>query len=285
MSKEVKIYPYKYHLEDGFNKAEIWIDKFAADNVQKNVYEYGDEVYLVMVIDDISGNFLYGRFLKLRHDVPAILNTRSGTERKIELLDEENIMETSHFIMNVRDKIILAEYNFDAIRHFVSPLKKYLYETLGTEIEVEPIADTDTFQKLKGEEEIIKFKLQVAKEHIGVLEEQFSLPVFSVLKDLANDNETTFEILVKKGRRRTSRLSRDQVMILSEKLMKKKGIFSKVEIETRDIIYDLVNNNLVSFRISVDKIERRLNSHDFYRQVKELYERQIENIKQMIRTD
>lgn len=278
-TKEVKIYPYQCKLEKTLSTSNFWEDKFHRDEVAQNIVEYNPDTFLVIVVDEISNNFVFGRFLKLRSDTVGIINRRDGSERKIELLDEENIREQSHFIVNTEDGLIFAEYNFQAIRHFSTPLSYYLNKLFDTKNnEVQPLPDSTTFTKLKGEEELNVFKLRVAQENLDYLEKKFNLSTARVLLDIAQDKETTFEIVIKKSRKKGSHLNKDKVLELSEKL--KTANVEKLAVESEDIFYDLINNNLISFRIIVKTNGRLIDSDDFYFKARNLYDRQIDKLKE-----
>jgi len=285
-SKIIKIFPYKYDIEGIGNEPKLWEDKFSKDNVEDNTIEYSRDAFLLLVVDDVSNDFIFGRFLKLRNDVPLVINRKDGEERKIDILDDENIIEQSHFIINVKDNFLFAEYNFNGIRHFVKPFAYYLNKLFDVKNnDIKPLTDTNTFTKLQGEEEINSFRLSVAQENIGFLEEKFNLNLFQSLIDVAKDNETSFEIIIKKSRRKKSTLDKEKILKISKELTDNKAPLQRLNIESEDVSYDLINNNLINYKVYVKLEGRGLNSNDFYFSVRNLYERQIEKIKQSIKTD
>jgi len=284
-SKIIKLFPYQYSIDGIENIPKNWENKFSKDNVEDNLIEYSRDAFLLLVVDDISNNFIFGRFLKLRNDVPLVINRKDGEERRIDLLDEENIIEQSHFIMNVQDNFLFAEYNFNAIRHFVKPFSYYLnklFEVKGNEIN--PLTDTNTFKKLQGEEELNSFRLSVAQENISFLEEKFNLNLFKSLVDVAKDNQTSFEIIIKKSRKKKATLDKEKILKISQELTENKAPLQRLSIESDDISYDLINNNLINYKVYVKMEGRGLNSNDFYFSVRNLYERQIDKIKSNLKS-
>ncbi len=285
-SREVTVYPYTYEFDGLQNNVKEIMEKFSIDNVSKNIREYTQDTFLVLVADDESNDFIFGRFLKLKNDTPIILNRQDGSQKRIELLDDENIAEQSHFILNIKDKIIFGEYNFEAVRHFSKPMVYYLNKIFDVkDNKVIPIPDVDTFSKLQGEEEINLFRLRVSQQNMNFLEQKFSLPSWKVLMDLASDNETSFEIIVKKSRKRDSFLNKDKTIEFSNNLKKENTPLEVLKIETEDIVYDLINNNLVSFRVNVKNDGRKIDTENFYFQIRKLYDKHIEKLKSSLKKD
>jgi hypothetical protein len=284
--RDITIYPYTYKLVGIEDNPRAINEKFSQDNVQENIVEYTHDAFLLVVVDDISNNFVFGRFLKLKNDAPIAINRRDGSQRVVDILDEENIIEQSHFVMNTADKILFGEYNFQGIRHFAKPWPYYFNKLfdLQNQNEITPMPDVDTFDKLRGEEQMNRFTLRVAQQNLPFLEEKFGLSVSSGLMELASDNETSFEIVVRKSRKRESNLNKDKVVQLADQLKQENAPLEALKVETDDIVYDLINKNLISFKVSVKQAGRTVDSEDFYFKTRNLYERQAEGLKAMLRS-
>lgn len=284
--KNVKIFPYLCEINLPENKTEDFKEIFKIENSENNVIEYISDTYLVLVIDDIYDGFMFGRFFKLRDDSPSIFNRRDGKERDIDLLSEENIKEESYFIWNTQDNIILAEYNFSAIRMFSYPLSQYLNEKFKVDdCKIFPIEDKNTFNNLKKEEEIYSLNMRIAQESSKSLQETYNLPDWKILLDIGKDNETFFEVTVKRNRKKDSKLDKDKVVSIVEGLVKNNAPIESIKVETQDIVYDLIKNNLLFYYINVKKDGRKLNRPDFNFKASSLYKKHIGTIKENLKKD
>lgn len=284
--KDVKIFPYKCQINLPENKVQDFPEIFKIENSESNVIEYISDTYLVLVIDDVYDGFMFGRFFKLRDDSPSIFNRKEGKEREIDLLSEENIKEESHFIWNIADCIIFAEYNFSAIRMFSSPLSYYLNEKFNVnDCKIEPIEDKDTFNNLKKEDEIYSLILRTAQESSKTLQEKYNLPDWKILSDIGEDNETIFEVIVKRSRKKDSRLNKEKVINIVGKLVENKAPIESVKVETQDLVYDLIKNNLLFYYIKIKKDGRNLDNGDFNFKVLALYKKHIDTIKSNLKKD
>ncbi|MCK4797258.1 MAG: hypothetical protein KAT05_07735 [Spirochaetes bacterium] len=282
--KVVKLHIYQYRLSGTDNTTSNLKDIFNIETITNNIIKYYVHFSLLLVFDRIDGDFLFGRFLKLRKDTPSILNRLSGSERNIELSIEEDIEEISHFICNVNDNIIIAEYNFQAIRHFSAPLKYYLDKIFDANDNlILPVEDKDTSTKFKKTPKGIKsFRIRVAQYKIKELEQSLKLSPLSTLLDLSKNNNTMYDIKVIKSRKKDEFLDRHEVLKTVENLNGDGGIYT-LEAETTDCVYDLINNNLIRYHITLDDGGRRINSEEFYEKVKELYLKYIRDIKESLR--
>lgn len=277
---DVKIFPYKCDLNLPENKVDDFTELFKIENSESNVVEYISDTYLVLVIDEVYDGFMFGRFFKLRDDSPTIFNRKEGKEREIDLLSEENIKEESHFIWNIKDCIIFAEYNFSAIRMFSSPLSYYLNERFKVDnCKIEPIEDKNTFNNLKKEEEIYSLILRTAQESSKTLQEKYNLPDWKILADIGEDNETIFEVIVKRSRKKESRLNKEKVITIVGNLIENKAPIESIKVETQDLVYDLIKNNLLFYYIKIKKDGRKLDNEDFNFKVLSLYKKHIPTIK------
>lgn len=284
--KDVKIYPYFCDIEIPTKKVEDFPEVFKIENAEENVVEYISDTYLVLVVDDVRNGIMCGRFFKLRDDSPSIFNRVEGVERDIELLSEENVKEESHFVWHINDKIMFAEYNFKAIRMFSSPLSYYLNEKFGVEdCKITPIEDKHTFTHLKKEEEILSLNLKLTQDSTKTLEEEYNLPAWKGLLEIGKDNETIFEVSVKRCRKKDSQLNKEKVISFVSKLVENKAPIESVKVEAQDIVYDLIKNNLLFYFVKVNKDGRNLDKEKFYTRAISLYNKHINSIKENLKKD
>lgn len=218
VKKRVNVFPYKFEIEKELNNKSVFMEKFSIKKVKNNLMPYG-VTSLLLIIDDDVGDFICGRFLKLRSDSPAILNIINGSERDISLLDSENIEEISHFILNLKDNIIIAEYNHQAIRHFSTPLEKYLNYTFKTNsVSVDIIPNSDTFQSMQSEKEFKSIKVKLAQSSLKRKEHEVGVSIIGALKDLARGGRTMVEIKISRGRGIDTEMQRRKVIEYADSL-------------------------------------------------------------------
>jgi len=284
--KQVKIYPYECDINLSDKQVDDFPNIFKIENAEENIIEYTKDTYLVLVIDSIYDGFMFGRFFKLRDDTPTIFNRKEGKEKDIELLSEENIKEESHFIWNIKDCIIFAEYNFSAIRMFSYPLSFYLNEKFSVDnCIVKPVEDKNTFNNLTKEKEILSLSLRIAQENTKTLEEKYNLPAWKSLLEIGQDNETYFDVIVKRCRKRSSHLDKDKVIEIVGNLVENKAPVEAIRVEAQDIVYDLIKNNLLFYYIKIKREGRKLDNEDFNFKVLSLYKKYIPTIKENLKKD
>jgi len=282
---KVRLFPYQYRLSGTENTIPNLISVFDVKNVLNNVITYYAHFSLLLIIDKAEGDFLFGRFLKLRKDAPLILDRMSGKEREIFLTKYEDIEEVSHFVCNVKDSLILAEYNFNAIRCFPTPLKAYLDKKFNVKDNIViPVEDINTFKKFKDTRKGIKtFSLALAQNKIKELESVLNLSPIRTFFDLSQNNKTQYEITIRKSRGKEQFLDKNKVVMAIEHLKDKQETLESLEIETEDVVYDLIKNNVLAYYIILEKTERTIDKEEFYKKVKEIYSSHAIEIKGFIK--
>ena len=278
----VRLFPYQFKIPEGYDKQEIFVKRFDIQNVRQNLMPYVFHS-LVLVVDQEFGSFVCGRFLKLRRDTPAILNTTNGSERDISLLDNENIEEISHFIMNFKDNIILAEYNYQAIRHFSTPLAKYLEFIFKLDsVYIDVIPNIDTFKSMQSEKDFKSIRIKVAQSSLKRKENEVGISILGALKELALGGQTIIDIKISKGRGIDTDLPRKKVISYANDL--KENIDLKIlEIESSNASYDILNNNLLSYSCLVTERGKRVDRASFFKQAVILYDERIKFIKSCLK--
>jgi len=89
--KDVRVHPYFINFKLENYPPDFWRENFKRENVQDNLVRYGDN-FLVIVVNKVSGNKVFGKILKLRTDRPTKINRTTGKESEISLLEDENIV-------------------------------------------------------------------------------------------------------------------------------------------------------------------------------------------------
>ena len=101
-------------------------------------------------------------------DRPDKIKRTTGEVGKIPLLDDENIIESSLFVYYIGDKIVWGEYNFYGVRHLKAPLSSYFLERFGAnDVDVRPIPDEKTLERMRKENIFKKFYVKVARENLS----------------------------------------------------------------------------------------------------------------------
>jgi hypothetical protein len=201
--RKIRVFLYKATISQADSNPRNLKNKFSKSRISGNIIPYGDDS-LLLIIENIQNNLIFGRFLKLRNDAPGVINKRRYSERDIILGTDESIKEDSHFLWNLQDKLIFGEYNYHAIRHFSLPLMHYLGELLNSEnIDIRPVQDPKTLMKLGREEEITKIIISLAQESLSHQEKTKGVPLLGALRGLSTNDESVVTITISKGKKNT----------------------------------------------------------------------------------
>ncbi|MDD1777477.1 MAG: hypothetical protein LUQ65_04855 [Candidatus Helarchaeota archaeon] len=255
---------------------------FAIKNVKANIVTFSDDYPLLLIIDQSENDFVFGRFIRLRKTSPPILDLDTATEREIELKISENLAEMSHFVWNVKDKVMFAEYNFHAIRNFGGPLTNYLNHKFNTtKNKVTPMEDFDTYAKFKRDGKPIKtFRLGITQDKLKAFEKRCNISPLITLLKFSADKAGIYEIIVRKDRSKDVQFNKGQVIEAVEHL-KSGDIISSLKVESQDAIYDLLNNNLLHFFVKLETEGKMISDRtQFYDMVKGLYVDNIDSVKE-----
>ena len=284
VSKKIKVFVYSFKVPGNYYQTLILKNLFNKTNIRTNIENYGEDA-LLLIIDDETDGFLYGRFLVLRKDVPSILNKQTSQERDITLSQNENIKEESHFIINLQDKFLFGEYNYHSVRHFSYPLMYYLKKKLsGSPIDIRPNPNPETFALLKKDKNLKSFEFSIGQERLSH-KEQSGIPLLGSLVGLSSNNENSIKVVITRGRKKENEMDSDTILEKLETLKdsRKKDLHS-LKVETEKSKYDLLNGNLIHFELSVVQRNKRTSRVDFYRKIKPLYDQKISIIKKLLRT-
>lgn len=282
--KEVKVFVYGFNLPQTYHNKGILMKQFNKSNILNNIASYGDDS-LLLIIDKEDNDSLFGRFLILRKDIPSILNKQTQEERELTLSKDENIKEESHFLINLKEKLLLGEYNHYSIRHFPHPIMYYFKNMLiGQPIDIRPYPNPNTLNLLKKDSRKIKsFEFSVGQESL-TSKEQRGIPLIGALRGLSSNNESCIKIIITSGRKRANELDSENIIERLENLKHSKSDdLNSLKVETEKSKYDLLNGNLIHFIIPINQINNRTSKTDFYDKIKSLYNQEISNIKSLIR--
>jgi len=266
-TKRVKVFACRAtfsQLRNYLNLAEI----FKISNLDTNWIELelasGDTPHL-LIADKKENGFIFGRFIRLRKDAPPILDKKSKSEEDFELTITRYLEEISHFIWHLNDGLMFCQYNHYGIRHFPTSLNPYFNIrwkddfTLRDDV-ILPIENPDTFEEFKRDKSaMLTFKVRIAKKDVLLEEKERNKGWTGVLKspfgwgtfyNLVDGDESCYEIVVRKGRRKAGKVNKKKAVEAVEHL---KSGDSEVHIsaETQDASYDLIEGNLFNYKIYV----------------------------------
>jgi len=280
-TKKIRVFPYK--IENPLSETlTSLMNKFKFENLVANQILYGDNVLILVVDRLLADKYLCCRLLKLRRFIPSVVNLKKANERLIELLPEEDIKETSHFIWDFDSGYILGEYNYEGTRHLATPLQIYMnsvFELLkkrdeGEEVElfdIYPVRNTNTIQIMKRENNFKGFFMKVSDSDMARFEKENSCDVIGLLSKFSKDKSGYIEIRIIPRRGK----SLDKKSVVEKALVfKGMGILKSLVIEGEESKYDILNNNLLFFNIDItyDSEKKTVDSTTFYELAKDCYE-------------
>jgi len=235
-----------------------------------------------VVVDRVGRDNVFGKIFKLRMVRPKKINRTTGEEAEISLLDEENIIETSHFIYYIIDKIILGEYNFHGVRHLIRPLKLYFEKRFDIEnVRMSFLPDENTFELMRRERVLKKFTIRLARENLSHIEKTYGISLLrSFLGGFTKDDHSTIEITISKSRKHSDSLDTEKVIEATTKLKEKFGKegLEQLKIEGENATYDILNDNTYYFSVALNTNQGAIDSQDFYSQADVVYN----NYKQIL---
>lgn len=263
-----KVHPYFVDLNLEKDTPDFWRENFKKEEVSDYVIPHGYN-FLVIIVNGVQGHKVFAKILKLRTLRPKKIDITTGEEREIQLLDTENIIESSHFVYYIRDKVILAEYNHDGVRHLKSPLTSYFEKRfdIDDDIEIFPLPDRDTLENMRNNRIFKRVTVKLAREKLVHGEQNYGIPLINTLfNKLTTENHAKIEISIRKSNKRRDSLSKRETLGLVDNLLATLGAdgLDQLKIEGEDGEYDVLHNNLIRYHIPVDMVEGAFDPEQFY---------------------
>ena len=275
-NKNVRVFSYSVKTPKENNFPDNFYMKFKLDEIEKNVQQWNDTFSLVLVLDSPDSVGINGRFIKLRSDAPQKIGLLKKVEQDIELnpQEKEYIEEVTNFVWFYNKNKILGEYNHFAMRVFHSPLTYYIRKQMGFsedefKIEAEPISDL--FAKIKKEKYIGTVEFKLKSESIASMENK-GLGISKKLKSLSVDPKAIITLGIEKPKgkgKEKAPLQKNGVVSFIEDLLPEKDHFDEILVDTESGTFDLIRGALVSEKLVVEYINRRINRPSFYKVVRE----------------
>ena len=278
-NKNVRVFLYRVTTPKNNTFPNNFYEQFKLDEIENNVQEWNDTFSLVLVLDKPNSDSITGRFVKLRSDAPQKIGLLKKIEQDIELnpAEKEYIEEVSNFVWFYNDNRLLGEYNHFAMRVFHSPITYYIRKQMAfseTEfkVEAEPIADL--FAKIKRDEYFGSVELKLKRESMASMESR-GLSLSQRMSGLSEDPMAVITMGIEKPKRKSKQkapLQKNSVVSFIEDLLPEKDNFEEMLVETESGTFDLIRGALVSEKLVVEYVNRRINRSDFYRVVREYFD-------------
>ena len=238
-TKELNVFVYTSKIPQGNSTAQYLKTRFNKSQIIQNIIPYGNDS-LLLIVDKISNNLTFARFLKLRDDAPGIINKMTRRERNMRLKTGDLIKEESHFLWNPVEGLIFGEYNYHAIRHFSFPLTDYLKQILSSnDIEIRPVADPTTFNRMKNDTELREIIVSIGQESLTNREQSKGASILGSLRGTSNNDESVIKISISKGKKKGNKLNKDKIIEISENLLSRKGDLYTLKVIGEESKYDL----------------------------------------------
>lgn len=125
------------------------------------IKQMGEELFEVRGFFENHG-LLFGEFAKIRMDRLPSVGATGGQERRVQLADDEGILEKNFFLYDPNRNILAFQVDFHASR--ASRLAVYLSEIAGETVAFDPIVKRDAAERLMRDEvEPLKMDLHFAR--------------------------------------------------------------------------------------------------------------------------
>lgn len=278
-NRNVRVFLYRVRTPMNNAFPNNFYEKFKLEKIEDNVQKWNDNFSLVLVLDKPNDGSISGRFIKLRSDAPQKIGLLKKVEQDIELneKEEEYIEEVSNFVWFYNDSRILGEYNHFAMRVFHSSITYYIRKQMAFtetefEVEAEPIADL--LAKIKKDNYFVSVELKLKNESIESLESR-GLGVSRRLRSLSENPKALVTIGIKKPMRMSKQkapLQKNSVVSFIEDLLPEKDNIEEMLVETESGTFDLIRGALVSDKLVVEYVNRRINRSSFYKVVREYFD-------------
>ncbi|MEM0143050.1 MAG: hypothetical protein QXL94_03750 [Candidatus Parvarchaeum sp.] len=277
-NRNVRVFLYRVTAPKNNAFPTNFYEKFKLDEVENNVQEWNDTFSLVLVLDKPNDDSISGRFIKLRSDAPQKIGLLKKVEQDIELnsAEKEYIEEVSNFVWFYNDDRILGEYNHFAMRVFHSPITYYIRKKMAfsdTEFRVEAEPIEDLFAKIKRDKYFVSLEFKLKRESFPSMESR-GLSVSRRLSSLSEEPKAIITIGIEKPKRKSKQkahLQKNSVISLIEELLPEKDNFEEMSIETESGTFDIIRGALVSEKLVVEYINRRINRSSFYKEVRKYF--------------
>jgi hypothetical protein len=242
------------------------LEKLMKTRAKIKYQKFGDRTVFFKVISN-KDSLVKAKMYSVRTDLlPEIINMKTDETKGIEAQDYEGIVETTHFIVDIRkSKVFLAlEYNHQGskIGDFVNYLQRVgLHKKMVSKVNFEPIVEHDLASIKKRMNRISELTLKIHKDYIPKLK-KVSTGVYESAhysqKHFDSDNVTLvlkFDYKESKGTKGKVQEQVDKLFAFLKKNNKNKHIMNKLIIKAED---EQKNNRLETFDLLIEKINSQI---------------------------
>lgn len=277
--KVINIYPYKILSKRDLNTYSF-NSIFSKENIEKNIKQYGED-YLLIITDKLDKNLFFGRFLKLKTDKPDILNTKNKTEHELNLGPNEEIKYDSHFILDLKNSLIFAEYNQSGVRHFPRPLEEYFKLIFSEEFEVQPIPTKNTLELVNKDDKIKSITIKLAKTSLSFKENEIGIPILRSIEHFSEGDLEIEVIISKKGRK--GKIKPDELVKAIKKHLQKsendkEDSLDILKVYSAEAVYDVLNDIFRSWRITIEYENKEQLNSKIWEELERIYSNNLNEI-------
>jgi ribosomal protein L22 len=282
-TKLVTVYPYKIISTKDLS-AYSFAETFNQQNMDKNIKKYGDDYLLIITTKEENGLF-FGRFLKLKTDKPNILNKKNMTEHELELDPNEEIEYDSHFLLDLKNRLLFTEYNHSGVRHFPKPLETYFNHVFSDAFEVQPIPTKNTLELINKDRQINSITMTLPKSSLNFVEEKIGIPI---LKSIRYVSEGELEIAItitkkgKKGRFDSEKLVQEIKKYTKSVVENGEENLDTLKIYSAEAVYDILSETFRAWRIRLEYEDKERFNSSIWGVLKEIYNQNLAEILSQI---
>lgn len=279
--KTITVYPHRILSQKDLDLYSF-SNVFSKQNIDKNIKQYGEDYLLIVTDESTDNNLFFGRFLKLKTDKPDILNIQDKTEHELDLEPNEEIKYDSHFILDLKNRLLFAEYNHSGIRHFPRPLEEYFNAIFSEKFEVQPIPSKNTLELINKDNKIKSISIKLAKAKLSFIENNIGIPI---LKSIYHFSDGDLEIgitISKKGKKGIFKPGKliDIIKDYSKKVEnEKEDPLDVLKVYSDEAVYDVLSGIFRAWRVTLEYEDKKELNSKIWGKLKTVYQ---DNLNEML---
>jgi hypothetical protein len=290
---KVTIHPYHVTVKNTSFDFSKFTQIFHKNNLNDNALPlYEDGVIFLLIIDAKKGDFLRGKFMRLRTDAPPVLDLDTGIDQPFPLGPNQVLEEISHFIWNLKDSVLFGESNYYAIRYYKTQFTDYLNSIfLKREIadevaEFDLILDADTYASYKKDSSpITAYKFAVAEARADFLNTAQNQSPTRFTGNLASGDGFYLTCNWSRGRKKTKRwiFPRKEIDKDIQKRLQDENT-KLLQVTTEEGAYNILGKNKAEYSVECKKVGKIVeDAEEFYSQATTKYFEKIRTLKTYIK--
>lgn len=270
MSKEVKFTFYEMEIELYKNIFDFEVKDFLSKplDIKSFLFEIGGYKGFLKKWDD--NIYIFQKFKK---DFLPKIGDENGNERKIELKENEYVLEENVVFFDFNNNILIFHKNNAGFS--ISQLQEYLTKLLhekAKKVILKPKLVKDTFEKLNKYNFVKTLNFRLGKINIQTLKEVGIIDPEEIRKLIDISSSASIEVTIK-AKRNHSIAEIEEI----KKLLQKFNFFDKLKVKAsssyegsgEDI--DLLDN-ILTINKKIKENKKRLDTQDLIFKIREVYE-------------